>query len=121
VIFSLWTKNVYIRKDFQSGYLSCIDAASHDAVVQTQGYPTYKQANGQAMTITDAYIAVLILLVRFSEKEVYKTVNEAMKDQVESGEYTPFEFLSLSITIDQWQAESPLLKAMIVDLLNAHF
>jgi len=54
------------------------------------------------MTITDAYIAVLILLVRFSEKEVYKTVNEAMKDQVESGEYTPFEFLSLSITIDQW-------------------
>ena len=61
-----------------------------------------KQANGQAMTITDAYIEVLILLVRFSEKEVYKTVNEAMKDQVESEEYTAFEFLSFSITIDQW-------------------
>ena len=123
VVTSISTLNVYLREDYLTGYLDKLDAVSHGTEATTTGYPCYKTPETHNCSITDAYLAVLVIMAKCCN---YRGFQEACKEESGSRYFMPFNFLKSLVSGRRWGAHSPELKRLIQDLtksykVNQHF
>ena len=64
VVTSISTLKVFLREDYLTGYLDKLDAVSHGAEATTTGYPCYKAPETHNCSITDAYLAVPVIMAK---------------------------------------------------------
>ena len=113
IMTSIQCADVFIRSDRLSGYLNRIDAVSEGSVARTSGYPFYLSLSDQMVSISDVYIAALILQVQYCAPSAFISTCRNLHDEVQSGAYTPHMFFRTVIVQRFWGNEGRSVKEFL--------